>query len=284
MQEVVLSNDIQVITAEINTYKQAVGKSVIEIGKRLNHVKKNNLAHGEFGDWLSSVDIHPRVAQQMMKVAKELELSNASTYSHFGLKALELLSSLPQEERGKLHEIPSTGETKTVYEMTVRELREVKSELKKAEARAEQAEQEAEDSRKARERAEEEADKPPEVITEYKTEYVDNTPDDYEKIRQENERYREKFGDINSFDGNTRRVSNRHDVMAMIQAFAHDSRQLLRKYSFLDDYAREIADMPDGVNEEFKSSLEAINRFVWKMAEHLDVGNDDVIDVESVNH
>ncbi|WP_437131419.1 hypothetical protein [Bacillus atrophaeus] len=116
-----------------------------------------SLVHGEWIKLLEHINIHPRTAQQMMKVTKELGDLKTSTYSHYGLKALELISSLseelgdtyhpnfganalyliatlPEPERIKPHQIPSTGELKTVDEMTVvRVLREVKKALKEIE-------------------------------------------------------------------------------------------------------------------------------------------------------
>lgn len=127
MNELSLSSDINVITAEINSYKQIAGQSIWEIGRRLNYVKENDLAHGEFGEWLETVGINHPEANRMMKVAKEIPYS--STLTNLGTTALYLITTLPEEERTKEH-ATSKGETKTPDEMTVRELQELKKQLK----------------------------------------------------------------------------------------------------------------------------------------------------------
>lgn len=127
MNEISLSSDINVITAEINSYKQIAGQSIWEIGRRLNYVKENDLAHGEFGDWVETLGMDIREAQRFMKVTSELP--NTDTWSHLGSRALYLITTLPEEERTKQHET-SKGETKTPDQMTVRELSELKKQLK----------------------------------------------------------------------------------------------------------------------------------------------------------
>ena len=57
MNEISLSSDINVITAEINSYKQIAGQSIWEIGRRLNYVKENDLAHGEFINWVETLGL-----------------------------------------------------------------------------------------------------------------------------------------------------------------------------------------------------------------------------------
>lgn len=121
MNELQLSNDLNVITAEIIGYQNMAGQSIFEIGRRLKHVKENDLVHGEFGEWLETIKIHPRVAQQMMKVSSDTQL-NTSTYSHLSSRVLYEIATLPEEERTKEHILPS-GETKKIDEMTVKELK-----------------------------------------------------------------------------------------------------------------------------------------------------------------
>lgn len=132
MNEIALSSDINVITAEINSYKQIAGQSIWEIGRRLNYVKENDLAHGEFGDWLKSISLNHHEANRFMKVAKEIP--NSTTYNNLGSNALYLLSTIPEEERTKQHET-SKGEIKTPDQMTVRELSELKKQLKQKDER-----------------------------------------------------------------------------------------------------------------------------------------------------
>lgn len=128
MNEIQLSNDLKRIELEINHHKNIAGQSIWEIGRRLNHVKENDLAHGEFISWVeSALNMDSREAQRFMKVAKELP--NTDTWSHLGGRALYLISTLPEEERTKEH-VTEKGETKKPDEMTVRELQELKKQLK----------------------------------------------------------------------------------------------------------------------------------------------------------
>lgn len=126
MNEIELSTDLNQIELEIKHHKQIAGQSIWEIGRRLNHVKEKDLMHGEFGDWLSKVNINQSTANKMMKITRELP--NSYTYTNLGLTALDLISSLPENERDKEHEL-SSGESKVVNEMTVRELKELKREI-----------------------------------------------------------------------------------------------------------------------------------------------------------
>lgn len=127
MNELSLSNNLKQVELEINHYKNIAGQSIWEIGRRLDHVKTNDLTHGEFKQWVEEkLGINIRTAQRFMKVSKELP--NTTTLSHLGETALYLIATLPEEAREEEH-VTADGETKTPDEMTVRELQELKKKL-----------------------------------------------------------------------------------------------------------------------------------------------------------
>lgn len=128
MNEIGLSSDINVITAEINSYKQIAGQSIWEIGRRLNYVKENDLAHGEFMNWLESININYRVANKFMNIAKELP--NMTTSSNLSYEALYLITTLPEEN--KQEEIKKIAEGNP---STTREVQELKKQLKQKDER-----------------------------------------------------------------------------------------------------------------------------------------------------
>lgn len=123
MQEIALSNNLSQIELEIKHHQKIAGESIWEIGRRLNHVKENDLAHGQFGEWLNKVGINYRKANRMMTVAKQLP--NVTTLSDLGGSALYLIATLPEEEKQEQIEKIEQGESPTV-----RELQEVRRRLK----------------------------------------------------------------------------------------------------------------------------------------------------------
>ncbi|WP_244188485.1 DUF3102 domain-containing protein [Paenibacillus kribbensis] len=149
-----LSSDLPTLTAEINAYKRVAGEAIFEIGRRLKHVRDEPSKYGLSGyrDW-------ERWCAEECDTSRSSANKLISAYEQFGAtsrripvgKIFEMLSLPSEIDRpsfvSSAHTIPSTGATKTVDEMTVRELREVKAALKAerearelAEARAEKAE------------------------------------------------------------------------------------------------------------------------------------------------
>ena len=123
MNELILSNNLSQIELEISHHKQIAGQSIWEIGRRLNHVKENDLAHGEFMDWYLDLGIDKDFASKSMKIAKELP--NFETFRNLGTTALHLTATLPEEEKQEQIQRIEDGDTPTV-----RELKEVKNKLK----------------------------------------------------------------------------------------------------------------------------------------------------------
>lgn len=126
MNEIALSDNLAQIELEINHHKQIAGQSIWEIGRRLNHVKEHDLAHGQFGKWLHKINMSQDQANKMMKIAKDL---NSETTRNIGIEALYLIATLPDEEKKTQLDRIEKGDNPTV-----RELQEVKRQLKLSQA------------------------------------------------------------------------------------------------------------------------------------------------------
>lgn len=181
MNEITLSNDLNILTAEITGFKRLAGQSIFEIGYRLKHIKEHNLTHGQFENWLRSVNIEPSSARKMITIAEELT-SNRSTLNDLGLSALYLIATLPEEERKNQINRLEQGDS-----LTVRELQTIKKKYSKALGRI--AELEASEPQ------------PKEVVKEVIKE-VRVTPPDYQeaiqKARESKARF-EAYAERNAF-------------------------------------------------------------------------------------
>lgn len=175
MNEIALSNNLSQIELEIQHHKQIAGQSIWEIGRRLNHVKENDLAHGQFMEWLKKIEFSQKVANQFMKVAKELP--NYATSHNLGINALYLIATLPEEEKQEQIEKIEQGESPTV-----RELQEVKKKLKLKEQALEAVKGELERAK---------AVKPIEKVIEKEI-----IPDDYEATQDLNKQLLGKNRDL----------------------------------------------------------------------------------------
>ena len=171
MNDLTLSNNLAQIELEISHNKQIAGQSIWEIGRRLTHVKENDLAHGQFLEWLTKLNIEWTEAHRMMKVAEKLP--NVATLQHLGTKALHLIATLPEEEREGLIQRIEDGDTPTV-----RELQEVKRKLQL--------------SQQANKLLRDENDKIKSSKTEVKETIKEVVPDDYKATQDLNRQLLEK--------------------------------------------------------------------------------------------
>lgn len=133
MNEITLSNDLNQIELEINHHKNIAGQSIWEIGRRLNHVKENDLVHGQFTEWIEGIGINHSEANRMMRIANELP--NSSTLTNLGSTALYLITTLPEEEKQEELSKAESGDPSTI-----RELRELKKQLKEKDQQLEEKE------------------------------------------------------------------------------------------------------------------------------------------------
>jgi len=184
LNELQLSNDLTTIETEIKSYQNIAGQSIFEIGRRLKHVKENDLAHGEFVKWLERVNITRDYSSKYMRVYEEFNNSNVVSTRHLGVTALNELAQIPEIERTKEH-TTSKGEVKTPDKMTVRELRELKKQLKQRDEQNAQLQSQVEQAQRSEEIAKKQLEdaesKEPEVIEKYME------PEDYQSIKNMNE-------------------------------------------------------------------------------------------------
>lgn len=190
MNELQLSQNIEVITAEINAYQRVAGEAIFEIGRRLKHVKENDLVHGEFGKWLESINMTHQHANRFMKVVDELGESKYTSMFNLGIATLYQIATLPPEQREAEH-VTVKGETKTPDEMTVKELRELNRQLKNEQKAREQAEKMALFEQKEREKLEKELNSQKPLVKEVVKEIeiikeVDRNQDEIKRLKYEN--------------------------------------------------------------------------------------------------
>lgn len=194
MNELQLSDDLTTIETEIKSYQNIAGQSIFEIGRRLKHVKENDLAHGEFGKWLENIQMPYRQANRFIKVSEEFQ-TNMTTSSQIGLNVLYEIATLPESERTIEHET-SNGETKTPDEMTVKELRELKKQLKQRDEEKSQLESQLEQARRsesiARKQLEDAEDREPEVVEKYME------PEDYQEIKESNKQLKNYLDEVSN--------------------------------------------------------------------------------------
>src|SRR5699024_3880973 len=228
-----LSADINVITAEINAYQRVAGEAIFEIGRRLKHVKENDLAHGEWMKWCKDeLNMTTQHANRFVRVYDRF--SNRTPVFSLSISVLEALIPLTDEQLTQEYEFPD-GTKKKPIEMSRREA----ERMKRRERERDEAKKQAEAERKERERLEAENEKlsnrEPDI--EMRTEYVeiDNTPSDYDDVKRRLEKYHEKFGDIRDYDGSVT-ATHVQDMISATMSFKKAVKEIARRFSYMTKY------------------------------------------------
>ncbi len=177
MQEITLSNNLEILTDEILSFGRHINKSYWEIGRRLNFIKENNLVHGEFLNYLEKVKIQRDDAYKLMQIAK---LPNIATLQHLPKTSLFLIATLPDDQKQEQIERIEEGDNPTV-----RELQELRRQLNLSKA-------DNEELREKNERLAEQALKGLEKKTVTKEVVKEVVPDDYTATKQLNNTLLEK--------------------------------------------------------------------------------------------
>ena len=134
MNEIVLSENLEILTDEILSFGQHVNKSYWEIGRRLIYIKDNKLNHGEFLNYLETIKIQRDEAYKLMSIGK---MSNIASLQHLPKTNLFIVSTIPETARAVVIEkgIPTENGMKNISEATVREIESYKKQLKQKDER-----------------------------------------------------------------------------------------------------------------------------------------------------
>lgn len=214
MQEITLSTNLNQIELEINYHKQIAGQSIWEIGRRLNHVKENDLVHGEFGSWLEKIKFSHNQANRFMKVAKEIN-SSSLTSNNLGLEALYYIATLPEEQKQEQLSKAEQGNPSTV-----RELQELKKQLKEKDKQIENLS---------------------EVITnqEPKIVEIEKVPEDYNYLK----------GNFEANKKNYEFYKNQNeDIRKELKQLEESYRELLSERSAVDEQSDKYKQLSEAIN------------------------------------
>src|SRR5690625_962946 len=149
LNEIQLPKELTSIATRINSHKNNIGYSFIEIGKELMRAKEEDTQHGEWQLFLDEINMSKSQADRHIKISKEHEIGKLPNVGKIGFSAMYEIATLPEEKRSKA--INDDGTSKSVSE-----IRKMKRQLKESEQAKRQAETQAQAERKERERLERE--------------------------------------------------------------------------------------------------------------------------------
>lgn len=251
MNEIILSNDLNQIELEINHHKNIAGQSIWEIGRRLNHVKENDLAHGQFMEWLENIGIEHTSAKRMMKTAKEIP--NSSTLHYLGETALYLIATLPEEEKQEELSKAEFGDPSTV-----RELRELKKQLKEKDQQLEEKENQVNRLHNQILNTPPQRVETKEVVKEVKPADYDNLKSDNEQLSKVNQELQEQ---LNKLSSDLQFAQNKYELLESTTAEAKRLEATIKQMKGEKNRIQSMFDLADKtreINQFFDKEMAAI--------------------------
>lgn len=240
MNELALSNNLAQIELEINHHKQIAGQSIWEIGRRLNHVKENDLTHGQFREWHERLGIDKDFAYKSMNIVKELP--NVETLRHFGVTALHLIATLPDDQKQEQLNRIEEGDNPTV-----RELQELRRQLNLSKA----------DNEELRQKNEQLAEQ---ALAKFETKIVTKevAPQDYDSTKSLNktlmEKNKELKSDLESLEERNKFVESQYQ-------------SLLKERETVDANSKKYEELTDAIQQS-KGQLNDVQK---KMSDYKDI-------------
>lgn len=271
-----LSDDINVLTAEIKVDLQGISEGIFRVGARLKKIRDKKLAEQK-GGWSAycenELGITRHHANRFIRVFERFGSGTPGYRLPHSLRILDELVGFTDEELAKPRQMPD-GTVKKLTEMSRREIEEVKQALKEAEKRAEQAERYAEEKENEVERLK--SRPKPEPRVEVRTEYVEVED---QKTRERLRKYEERFGDIEDYEreGATR-ITNAKDVTVTVMMFSSNVRDLVKRFSHLKTYKSELHFVDEITKREYQTSVNALQQLVNDLTV-VEESTDTIIDI-----
>lgn len=186
MNEIELSNNLELIEEEIEFHSHRTKKSLWEIGRRLKHVKDNDLAHGQFMNWYESIGFNKNFVSRAITIAEEF--TDFPTVGNISNTALYLIATLPNEQKEEELKKAEGGEPSTT-----RELQEIKRKNREQQKTIEEQQK----------IINEQANQKPKIVEKEVTKEVvphdyDGLKSDIQQLELSNRQYRKQIEDIES--------------------------------------------------------------------------------------
>lgn len=273
--------DLHSNEAAIRKNMRKAGEAIFAIGKHLKHVKENVIESGKWTEWLQSMDIEPRQAQRFIQVYTELS-DHASALSSQSLTKLLTLAQISStvgdisEVIEKPHTLPN-GQTKTVDDMTSRQLEQLKRQLSEKDSELHSVRAELEDAQDLLLLAELDSEPDIEIITEY-VEVDGGSPEILERLR----RYEERFGALENYSDRPR-ATNVADVTTSIVSFNMSVRDFIKRHVYLVRYQDTIQFVDKITQREYTEAILAMKSVIADFCTVTGVGDYIDVDFKEVN-